>query len=88
MAKTKVVWSCSECGQSQFKWSGQCPQCENWNTMMQEVDVLTRRFEAQDKQVKRPIRLKEVDTTKTPRIASGIMEFDRLLGGGVVPGGT
>jgi DNA repair protein RadA/Sms len=86
--KTKSVWFCSECGNKQLKWSGQCSQCFQWNTYQEELELgnNARRFEAQPTTSSRPMRIKEVSLSDTPRIKTGIHEFDRLVGGGVVPG--
>lgn len=86
--KQKSVWYCAECGHKQFKWSGQCPQCAQWNTLNEEIETpntLTR-FTSQAKEPARPLRLKEVSRKKTPRILTHVKEMDRLIGGGVVPG--
>lgn len=88
MAKQKSIWYCSECGQKQFKWIGQCPSCNQWNTFQEEVEMssLSRRFEAQPTHASRPIKLNEVKLQETPRILTHIGEYDRLIGGGIVPG--
>lgn len=88
MAKQKSVWFCSECGQKQYKWTGQCPSCNQWNTFQEEVEMssLSRRFEAQPQHVSRPVKVNEVKLQTTPRLLTHISEFDRLIGSGVVPG--
>lgn len=88
MAKQKSVWYCSGCGQKQFKWIGQCPSCNEWNTFQEELDLssTSRRFEAQPIQASRPIRINDVKLHDTPRILTHIGEYDRLIGGGIVPG--
>lgn len=87
MAKTKTVWHCSECGAKQYKWVGQCPVCNAWNTLEEEVELKAPpRFSAQPTQSSKPIKLNEIKPSKTPRILTKIDEFDRLIGGGVVPG--
>ena len=88
MVKQKSVWFCSECGNKQLKWSGQCVQCTNWNTFQEEIELPSnaRRFEAQPTVSSRPVRLKEVKSSNTPRILTHINEYDRLVGGGIVPG--
>lgn len=89
MAKQKNVWYCSDCGQKQLKWVGQCPSCNQWNTYQEEVEMssLPRRFEAQaGTHASRPIKLKEINLQATPRILTHIHECDRLFGGGIVPG--
>lgn len=88
MAKQKSVWYCSDCGHKQLKWVGQCPQCSAWNSLHEEVEVSqsTKRFEAQSSVGSRPVRLKEVTHQETPRLLTRIGEFDRLIGGGIIPG--
>jgi len=86
--KQKSVWYCSDCGHKQTKWAGQCSQCSNWNTFQEEIEIKSteRRFESQPKANSKPVRLKEISLTKTPRIKTFINEYDRLIGGGQVPG--
>jgi len=88
MAKAKNVWYCSDCGHKQYKWAGQCPKCQEWNTMHEEVELplSSKKFEAQPIKTSKPIRIGEVKQDQTPRIISGIDEFDRLIGKGIVPG--
>lgn len=86
--KQKSVWYCSECGNKQTKWSGQCLQCSQWNTYHEEVELSSssRKFEAQPVTNSRPMRLADVKIGNTPRIQTTINECDRLLGGGLVKG--
>jgi DNA repair protein RadA/Sms len=88
MAKQKSVWYCSECGHKQLKWTGNCVECGQWNTFQEEVELTDRsaRFETQKVGSSRPIKLNEISVIKTPRINTHINEFDRLIGGGIVPG--
>ncbi len=88
MKKQKNVWFCSDCGQKQLKWSGQCPSCQQWNTFQEEIELssLPRRFESQSLQSSRPVKITEVKLNETPRILTSIGEYDRLIGGGIVPG--
>lgn len=87
VTKQKIVWHCNECGHKQYKWSGQCPQCGKWNTINEEVEVVSpRRFDSQAVTPGRPMRLKEVALVNTPRILTHLREFDHLIGGGIVPG--
>jgi len=82
----KVVWCCAECGHSQLKWAGQCPQCSQWNTLHEEMalDEVPSRFTSS--RLSKPVCIDEVQPEKTPRICTHLPELDRLLGGGVVPG--
>ena len=94
MAKQKVVYSCTECGAQFPKWTGQCQDCGDWNTLQEEVAFnkpaasstpKTARFEgfAPKATVQ---KLPQVSVKGTPRFASGLNELDRVLGGGLVPG--
>lgn len=87
--KLKSVWACTNCGHNQNKWTGQCPLCKQWNTLAEELEEKpgTERFEGRKNDLSsRPMRLKEVAHEVTPRIQTQINEFDRLIGGGIVPG--
>ncbi|HEY6093732.1 MAG TPA: DNA repair protein RadA [Gallionellaceae bacterium] len=90
MAKAKTVFSCTECGGQVPKWQGQCPHCMAWNTLVESVAETPaaggkNRYSAlaATGQVQ---RLSEVEAQEVPRTPSGIAEFDRVLGGGLVQG--
>lgn len=87
--KQKSVWFCGECGHKQFKWTGQCPQCNNWNTLHEELELQengNQRFQYATNAPSRPQRLKDISFQETPRFLTKINECDRLLGGGLVAG--
>jgi len=87
MAKTKTLWSCTECGHTQSKWTGNCTMCSNWNTFVEEMDApQTQRFSAASEKMAKPMRIKDVEQVEFKRLMTGISEFDRLMGGGIVPG--
>lgn len=88
VTKQKNVWYCADCGHKQTRWAGQCPQCQQWNTLHEEVEFTekSKRFEAQSVKSSKPLRIKEVSFKDSPRIMTHVKEFDRLTGGGVVPG--
>jgi len=88
MTKTKVIWSCRECGHSQPKWTGSCSQCQNWNTLVEEaiVSETKQKFESKRKESATAVRIREVDTTAFQRIQTQMGELDRLFGGGIVEG--
>lgn len=88
MAKTKMVWSCSECGHQQPKWSGSCSVCHKWNTFGEELGIVNsgKRFEVEGRSSARPLKIPEVDISPFRRFKTNIKEFDRLMGGGVVSG--
>lgn len=87
MVKQKSVWYCQECGHKQLKWSGQCVTCSQWNTLQEEVEIAVKpRFESVQLNQSRPMKISEVSLIERPRIKTTIQEFDRLVGGGIVPG--
>ena len=88
MNKTKVLWSCRECGHSQPKWTGSCSSCQNWNTLVEEVSVEEKkpRFETKRKESAKPVRIRDVQTDESKRLVTKMGELDRLFGGGIVGG--
>lgn len=88
-AKTKTIFRCQECGYSSAKWLGRCPDCGKWNTMAEEKDI-SASGQKQTRQLtgfSSPVmQLNKVSVEDFKRIHTGIGEFDRMLGGGVVPG--
>src|SRR2546429_6445859 len=88
MAKARTLYQCSECGGQSPKWQGQCPHCSAWNTLIEAVAANAgTRFEtvAGTKSLVTP--LASVEAKENRRIASGLEEFDRVLGGGLGAGG-
>jgi len=89
MAKTKTIYSCTECGGQSPKWQGQCPQCGAWNTLVEALAAgPATRFEAVAGTKSQVTPLATVEAKESNRVASGIEEFDRVLGGGLVAGGV
>lgn len=87
--KSNVVYFCSDCGYESKKWMGQCPGCRAWNTFTEAPEApkmkgITRRPGMGE--ARKPLRLSEIDTGDDARFSSGYDEFDRVLGGGIVPG--
>jgi len=91
MAKEKIVYSCTECGGQVPKWQGQCPHCTAWNTLVESVAELAtsgkNRYSALAA-TSTIQTLEELGATEVPRTPTGIAEFDRVLGGGLVSGGV
>src|SRR5687767_13932096 len=90
MAKAKTVYACTECGGQALKWQGQCPHCQAWNTLEETVAEATpaaNRFALIAEGAKLQ-RLSEVEASEAQRLSTGIAEFDRVLGGGLVAGGV
>ncbi|MBA4792845.1 DNA repair protein RadA [Phenylobacterium sp.] len=90
MAKDGAVYVCQSCGSVQGKWSGQCPACSAWNTMVEEVQARPPGALAAPRsgRAQRGLAFEtlEAATPAPPRIQTGVAEFDRVCGGGVVPG--
>lgn len=83
MARSKTAYVCSECGAHSVKWQGQCPDCEAWNTLNEAVlNVAAREQSA----ARAPASLDELAAEPEQRHPTGFSEFDRVLGGGLVPG--
>lgn len=86
MVKSKSIYSCTECGGQTLKWQGQCPYCQVWNTLVETiVDKITSRF-TQASEISQVQSLGEVKGGEEPRYSTGVAEFDRVLGGGLVHG--
>ncbi|MGE5432261.1 MAG: DNA repair protein RadA [Syntrophomonadaceae bacterium] len=88
MAKVKTKFICSNCGYESIKWLGRCPECESWNTFTEEI------VESEKEKLKSSVRrsgfsvskLKEINSVESDRVKTDITEFDRVLGGGLMPG--
>lgn len=90
MAKPQVRYVCQSCGSIQPKWMGQCPDCQGWNTLEQEASSAATPFASKHnlRGGGRRIELASLSSEiePAPRRATGMAEFDRVLGGGLVPG--
>ena len=86
MARARSNFVCSNCGHAEPKWHGQCAGCGEWNTLAEErvVAATAGRRTSGTAATVRPLR--EVEATSVQRLATGIGELDRVLGGGIVPG--
>lgn len=84
----KMIFYCTECGNESSKWSGQCPACKAWNTMVEEPkrekNIATKSTFVRSKSSAK--MLKNISADEKDRISSGIGELDRVLGGGIVEG--
>lgn len=85
-SKSKSVYVCSECGYESVKWYGKCPSCGEWNTMEEQVPVISKPGTRTKVTFNRPQKLTEINSDIENRIMTGIKEFDRVLGGGIVEG--
>ncbi len=87
MAKPRTAYTCTECGGRSSKWQGQCPHCSAWNTLVETVAVpAATRFRTVAGAVADVRTLASVETRAEPRSPTGLEEFDRVLGGGLVTG--
>ncbi len=92
MAKTKTAFFCQSCGTQYAKWVGQCSACKEWNTVVEELvqkeDKKTWKSTANNtsSRVSKPLRVNEISTEKELRLNTFDLEFNRVLGGGLVPG--
>ena len=92
MPRSDTVFACTSCGHESPKWHGRCPGCGEWNTMAEEkrAPVSSARGGGAASRASgralRPVPLGQVEAPKVERLTTGIGEFDRVLGGGLVPG--
>lgn len=90
-AKVKTTFRCQECGYSTVRWLGRCPECEQWNSFVEEQEAVpskaasarSRSFTQFSSEI---VGLDDIAVQPLQRTPTGVAEFDRVLGGGVVPG--
>ena len=89
MAKIKTSFVCQNCGYASPKWIGHCSSCGEWNTFQEEVSLPARSQSTNSgiQSSARPVTLDEINLLELPRIDTSNVEFNRVLGGGMVPGG-
>lgn len=86
MAKAKIKYICSGCGYESVRWLGKCPECEKWNSFIEEVVENNPRKVAPSAAKSHFMKINEIDASEQARIKTDILEFDRVLGGGLIPG--
>lgn len=87
--KEKTVFFCTDCGNEFSKWSGQCPACRAWNTLVEQPAAQVKNssvFAKTGGRSKMPVKLDNLDTHSEIRFSTGLRELDRVLGGGAVKG--
>lgn len=95
--KSSTVYTCQQCGHESGKWYGRCPECGEWNSFVEGIksEVRNSKFESSSKfkvqnkfkdQNSKPQLLSDVKHIEIDRLKSGVGEFDRVMGGGIVPG--
>lgn len=93
MSKVKTAFFCQNCGYESTKWSGKCPQCQQWNTFVEELVQKDAKKTGNEWQQyfgeptdKKTVSLNEIRTEESPRLITPDEELNRVLGGGIVPG--
>jgi DNA repair protein RadA/Sms len=86
MSKTRIKYICSNCGYESPKWLGKCPECENWNSFTEEIVETNHRKPSSFKGEMKITKITDISANEEERIKTGIIEFDRVLGGGLMPG--
>ncbi|MDD5680883.1 MAG: DNA repair protein RadA [Candidatus Omnitrophica bacterium] len=90
--KNKTVFTCQECGYQAVKWLGRCPDCNTWNSLVEEADFAPEFAKAGPSDFQAvflkepPISIDKIESVSNDRFSTNIAELDRVLGGGVVPG--
>ncbi|MDO8964228.1 MAG: DNA repair protein RadA [Coriobacteriia bacterium] len=85
MAKARTIWRCGQCGHDEPKWAGRCSSCGEYGTFTEEA---AERSASSSRRVSapQPVRIADVETAAGHRLPTGVPEFDRVLGGGLVRG--
>ena len=88
MAKERRQFVCQECGYVSLKWLGRCPECQKWNSLTEEIEIETSSpaHRTIGKPSRQPEPIREIAASEEDRLLTGIHEFDRVLGDGIVPG--
>ena len=87
MAKSITKFICQQCGYESSGWLGRCPECGEWNALVETVvSTGNGKLKIENGKLGKPQRLSEIKSIKQDRLKTGIGEFDRVLGGGIVPG--
>ncbi len=86
MTKTRIKYVCSNCGFESLRWLGKCTECNSWNTFTEEIVEASKKTQNKVKIEKRVYKLNEICAHEDKRILTRIYEFDRVLGGGLMPG--
>jgi DNA repair protein RadA/Sms len=86
VAKVKTIFSCQHCGFQSPKWLGRCPDCQQWNSLVEEQPIAPAAHSRSLPKPGKPQKLADISCREEDRLSCGIGELDRTLGGGVVPG--
>src|SRR5216683_5748537 len=86
---SNTIFLCQNCGYESRKWLGKCPECGEWNSLVEERIVTTKKGRSGSGlrlREAKAIGYTEIESQDDTRVSSGVTEFDRVLGGGIVPG--
>jgi len=87
LSKSRIKYICTSCGYESLRWLGKCPECDSWNSFSEELVETSKRKKASSIKQKSSIyKINEISATEEDRVKTGIKEFDRVLGGGIMPG--
>ncbi len=86
MSKSRIKYICSNCGYESLRWLGKCPECESWNSFTEEVVETSKRKPVISKSKYELNTIENISANEEDRVKTGINEFDRVLGGGLMPG--
>jgi DNA repair protein RadA/Sms len=89
MKKPETIYTCQKCGHQSQKWLGKCPECGEWNSLVEERAQPVKKGSARSNFSLRDVsavRFSDIESQDDVRVPSGVAEFDRVLGGGIVPG--
>jgi len=86
VSKKHTIYRCQNCGYVSHRWLGKCPSCGQWNTFVEEKDIKAKSLPSLSSRNANILSISEIDIENEKRIPTGYSEFDRVLGGGVVPG--
>lgn len=91
MAKVKTTFFCQNCGTQYSKWQGQCTACKEWNTIAEEVIQKAEKSDwkspsTSKNSISKPLKIDDIDMSEDARLKTVDGEFNRVLGGGIVPG--
>src|SRR4030066_663169 len=86
MSKSKIKYICSNCGYESLRWLGKCPECESWNSFTEEIIETSKRRPVISKSKYELNTIETISANEEDRIKTGIDEFDRVVGGGLMPG--
>lgn len=89
MAKKKTKFCCQSCGYESPKWLGRCPGCGEWNSFVEEIEVISKSrgvFQHSEASSQKAVPIVSIETQEEQRVETSMVELNRVLGGGIVPG--